>query len=152
MGVFVRRTAAVAFGLTLACFQSLLFAAKGDSEISKEAAKLNQRGIDLLHKKEYEQAIASFREALRIQPEYWDALDNLGKALEAVGKDAEAIVELDKAIAIAPETAAAYADKGMALFQEGKYEEAAALYRQAIERQGLCRGPKWVGCFASSPW
>ena len=43
----------------------------------------------MTHKKEYEQAIASFREALKIQPEYPDALDNLGKALEATGKDAE---------------------------------------------------------------
>ena len=101
--------------------------------ISHEAAKLNQRGLDHLHKKEYEQAIASFREALKIQPEYPDAFDNLGKALESTGKDAEAIADFDKAIKIAPEKAAVYADKGLALFHEGKYEDAAASYRQAIE-------------------
>src|SRR5215469_15944890 len=132
--VFGRCTVALTIGLALVCLGSPFFSADCASESSQDAASLNQRGLDLLHKKDYEQAIVSFREALRIQPEYWDALDNLGKALEAVGKDAEAIVELDKAIAIAPETAAAYADKGMALFQEGKYEEAAASYRQAIER------------------
>ncbi len=41
--------------------------------ISHEAAKLNQRGLDHLDKKDYHQAIASFREALQIQPEYAEA-------------------------------------------------------------------------------
>jgi len=43
------------------------------------------------------------------------------------------MAEFDKAIKIAPENAAAYADKGLALYKQGKYEEAAASYRQAIE-------------------
>src|ERR1700759_2209275 len=100
---------------------------------SHEAAKRNRRGLDHFHKKEYDQAIASFREALQLQPEFPDALDNLGQALEAAGKDAEAIATFDKAIKIAPEKATAYADEGMALFHQGKYEEAATVYRQAIE-------------------
>jgi tetratricopeptide (TPR) repeat protein len=66
-------------------------------KISHQAMKLNQRGLSHLHKKEYDRAIASFREALQIQPEYPDDLDNLGKALDAAGKDAEAIAEFDKA-------------------------------------------------------
>ena len=119
--------------LTLASFGIHFFYADNGSEISQQAMKLNQRGVSHLHKKEYDQAIARFREALQIQPEYPDALDNLGKALDATGKDAEAIAEFDKAIKIAPSNAAAYADRGMALFHEGKYEEAAASYRQAIE-------------------
>ena len=108
-------------------------AARTETPVSPEAAKLNHRGLEHLNKKEYEQAVASFREALQIQPEYPEALDNLGKALEATGKDAEAITDFDKAIQIAPQNAAAYADKGLALFHEAKYEESAAAYRQAIE-------------------
>ena len=100
---------------------------------AQEATKLNQRGVEQLQKKEYEAAIASFREALQQKPEFPEALDNLGKALEASGKDGEAIVDFDKAIQLAPQNATVYADKGMALFHEGKYEEATAAYRQALE-------------------
>jgi len=130
---FVRCIIWLAVGLALACFGLHSIRADNTRDISHEAAKLNQRGLDHLRRKEYDQAIASFREALQVQAEYPDALDNLGKALEATGKDAEAIAEFDKAIKIAPDNAAAHADKGMALFHEGKYEEAAASYRLAIE-------------------
>ena len=104
-----------------------------DTQNSQEAAKLNHRGLEHLNRKEYDQAAASFREALQLQPESPDALDNLGKALEATGKDSEAIADFDKAIQLAPQNAATYADKGLALFHEGKYEDAAAAYRQALE-------------------
>jgi tetratricopeptide (TPR) repeat protein len=128
-----RSATLLALTLFLGLFGAAFGHADNDPAIAHEAAKLNQRGLNHLYKKEYEQAIASFREALKIQPEYPDAFDNLGKALEATGKDAEAIAEFDKAIKIAPEKAAVYADKGLALFHEGKYEDAAASYRQAIE-------------------
>jgi tetratricopeptide (TPR) repeat protein len=142
--LLVRCTTSLAAALTLAGFGIHFLYADNGPEISQQAMKLNQRGLSHLHKKEYDQAIASFRAALEIQPEYPDALDNLGKALDATGKDAEAIAEFDKAIKIAPNNAAAYADRGMALFHEhhkdfseaqiieGKYEKAAASYRQAI--------------------
>ena len=126
---FARSATLLALTLFLGSIGATFSHADNDPGISHEAAKLNQRGLDHLHRKEYEQAIASFREALKIQPEYPDAFDNLGKALESTGKDAEAIAEFDKAIKIAPEKAAVYADKGLALFHEGKYEDAAASYR-----------------------
>jgi tetratricopeptide (TPR) repeat protein len=119
--------------VTLACFSFMSLAASDAPEISQQATKLNHRGLDYLHKKQYDQAITSFREALQIQPEYPDALENLGKALETTGQDAEAIANFDKVISIAPEKAVVYAEKGLALFHAGKYEEAAASYRQAIE-------------------
>ena len=128
-----RSALSLALALAYALLGAAFTRANNGPEISHEAAKLNQRGLDHLHKKEYDQAITSFREALKIQPEFPDALDNLGKALEATGKDADAIAAFDKAIKIAPEKAAVYADKGMALFHEGKYEDAAAAYRQALE-------------------
>ena len=86
----------LASGITLAIVLAFAFSgpskilADTGAEISQQAAKLNHRGLDQLHKKEYEQAIASFREALQLHPEFPEALDNLGKALEATGKDGEA--------------------------------------------------------------
>src|ERR1700704_360923 len=97
--------------ITLACFNFMPLVASNAPEISQQAAKLNHHGLDYLHKKQYDQAITSFREALQIQPEYPDALENLGKALEATGQDAEAIANFDKVISIAPEKAVVYAEK-----------------------------------------
>jgi tetratricopeptide (TPR) repeat protein len=59
--------------------------------------------------------------------------DNLGKALDASGKDSEAVADFDKAIKLAPQNAAIHADRGLALFHEAKYEDSAAAYRQALE-------------------
>ena len=100
---------------------------------SHEAERLNHRGQEYLHKKEYDKAIELFREALRLQPDLTVALDNLGNALELEGKDEAAIAEFDKALKIAPENAALYHDKGLALFHEKKYEEALAAFRKAVE-------------------
>lgn len=93
----------IATALLFLLFAPTKIAASTETPVSPEAAKLNHRGLEHLNKKEYEQAVASFREALQIQPEYPEALDNLGKALEATGKDAEAITDFDKAIQIAPQ-------------------------------------------------
>jgi tetratricopeptide (TPR) repeat protein len=98
--LLVRCTTSLAAALTLASFGIHFLCADNDPEISHQAMKLNQRGLSHLQKKEYDQAIASFREALQIQPEYPDALDNLGKALDATGKDAEAIADFDRAKAL----------------------------------------------------
>src|SRR5262249_52750526 len=91
-----------------------------DAGSSQEARRLNHQGLAHLDKKEYEQAIPLFRQALQLQPDYVDALDNLGKALDAAGKHEEAIGDFDKAIKLAPENAATYYNKGLALFHEGK--------------------------------
>ncbi|HEY6293484.1 MAG TPA: tetratricopeptide repeat protein [Terriglobia bacterium] len=131
---YARVSCTTSLAVALVLWSGLLFSrTDAGQRVPHEATKLNQRGLDHLDKKEYDQAIASFREALQVHPEYPEALDDLGKAVDAAGKDSEAIAEFDEAIKIAPENAAAYADKGLALYNQGKYEEAAASYRQAIE-------------------
>src|SRR5580698_5701300 len=94
---------AVVICLTLAVPRPVKSSAEPTQQNSQEAAKLNQLGVGQLQKKEYDAAIASFREALQRQPEFPEALDNLGKALEATGKDGEAVADFDKAIQLAPQ-------------------------------------------------
>jgi len=72
--LLVRCTTSLAAALTLASFGIHFLYADDGPEISQQAMKLNQRGLSHLHKKEYDQGIASFREALQSQPEYPDAL------------------------------------------------------------------------------
>ena len=50
--------------------------ADADADIAHEATKLNHRGVEQLQKKQYDQAIESFRAALKVQPEYAEALDS----------------------------------------------------------------------------
>ena len=47
-------------------------------------------------------AIAAFREAIRIKPDYADAHANLGAALTSTDGE-QAIRELEKAVALAPD-------------------------------------------------
>src|SRR5690242_2861322 len=112
----------------------LLLASTGSvaSSVPDQALEFNRRGVDHLDKKEYDAAIKSFRDALKVKPDYSDALDNLGKALDAEGKSAEAVRDFKKVIKLAPDNAIAHNDMGRALFHEKKYQESAAAYRQAL--------------------
>src|SRR5690348_15800942 len=67
-----------------------------DLGLAKSVGQLNNRGLDHFKNKQYEEAIRLFRRALDIQPDSPDVLNNLGRALDAVGKDSEAIDDFDK--------------------------------------------------------
>ncbi len=110
----------------------ILAAAQSANAAAGDAVKLNERGLAHLKKKEYDAAIKLFREALQSQPDYAEALDNLGKALDATGKDEEAIGDFDRALKLAPEQAVIHSNKGLALYHEGKFADAAASFREAI--------------------
>jgi tetratricopeptide (TPR) repeat protein len=97
-----------------------------------QAIQLNQRGEALLTKKAYAAAAAEFRKALAIQPDYEDAVHNLGKALQAQGNSEDAVADFQKAIKLAPDDVVAHNDLGHALYHEGKYEDSLASYRKAI--------------------
>jgi tetratricopeptide (TPR) repeat protein len=104
-------------------------AAQSKSVVSPEAEQLNDSDLEHFKKKEYEGSIRLFREALQLQPEFPEALDNLGKALDATGKDDEALSDFDKALKLAPQDAAVHCDKGLALLHEKRFEESATAYR-----------------------
>ena len=55
-----------------------------------------------------EEAIAEYRTAIRLKPDYADAHTNLGAALNDQGKFAEAIPELREAIRLKPDYAGAH--------------------------------------------
>lgn len=55
-----------------------------------------------------------------------------GNALLAVGHSEEAIIEYDKAIALKPDAAEAYSNKGLDLHSLSRYEEAVVEYNKAI--------------------
>ena len=79
-----------------------------------------------------EEAIAEYRTAIRIQPDFALAHNNLGSALDRKGKRDEAIAEHRTAIRLQPDFALAHNNLGSALDRQGKREEAIAEYRTVL--------------------
>jgi protein O-GlcNAc transferase len=89
-------------------------------------------GLALQGKGNLDEAIAAYRQAICLKPDYADAYSNLGIALRDQGKLGEAIVAYRQSIGIKPDFAQAHSNLGNALREQGKLDEAIAAFRQAI--------------------
>jgi tetratricopeptide (TPR) repeat protein len=78
------------------------------------------------------EAIAEFREVVRLKPDFAQAHINLGVALRDQGKLTEAIAELREAIRLKPDDAQAHSHLGNTRRDQGKFTEAIAAYSTAI--------------------
>ena len=81
---------------------------------------------------QYEEAIASYKEALRIKPDDADAHYNLGYVYRELGQYEEAIASFKKSIRIKPDDANAHYSLGLAYDESGQYEEAIASYKEVL--------------------
>ena len=90
-------------------------------------------GIALAARGQFDEAIAHYRKALEIKPDYAEAHDNLGLALAGRGQVDEAIAHYRKALEIEPDYADAHYNLGIALADRGQIDEAIAHYRKALE-------------------
>jgi superkiller protein 3 len=84
-------------------------------------------------RKDYDGAIAAFREVIRLQKDNPVAHHNLGTALFHKGLLADAIDEYRKAIALDPRYPNAHLNLGRALVKQGKFADAEAALRTAVE-------------------
>jgi tetratricopeptide (TPR) repeat protein len=96
-------------------------------------------GIYLDKQGNTQEAIAAYREAIRLGPQLRYAYYNLGNILEKQGKLEEAIVLLKEAIPIKSHNAVTrenlarlYYKQGIYLNNQGKAQEAIAAHREAI--------------------
>ena len=76
-------------------------------------------------------AIAEFKEAIRLKPDFAEVHNNLGSALYAEGQRDAAITEYKEAIRLKPDDAKAHNNLGLALYAEGQRDAATAEYREA---------------------
>ncbi|MDY6938069.1 MAG: tetratricopeptide repeat protein [Cyanobacteriota bacterium] len=88
-------------------------------------------GQVLAKQEQWEKAIASYRQALQIQPSS-DIYLSLAESLVRVGKEAEAISSYQKAIEQQPNLAIAYHNLADLLQKQGNLKKAVSAYRQAI--------------------
>jgi len=104
-----------------------------NSAISGSAKLKFEEGKRQVLEATLDEAIISFREAIVIQPDYIPALNQLGNALQGLGRSEEAIAVYQKVLEINPNVAAAYCNLGCIWQMQGKFEEAITAYQRAIE-------------------
>jgi tetratricopeptide (TPR) repeat protein len=96
-----------------------------------------QRGAQLQRKRKIPEAIAAFREAIRLKPDHVDAHAVLGSDLLFQGMPTEATAEIREAIRLKPPKrstmARLHSELGDALVAQKMMDEAVAPYREAIE-------------------
>jgi len=90
------------------------------------------KGNTLMNKRNFEEAEKEFREAIKINPNYADAHNNLGILLQNLNRYEEAEKEYRESIRINPNYAEAHNNLGNLLQNLNRYEEAEKEYREAI--------------------
>ncbi len=90
-------------------------------------------GCALGAQRKLDQAVAAYRRALQIKPEYPEALLNLGNVLHESGRLDEAVAACREALRQRPRYAEAHFNLGNALRDQGHVDEAVASYRRAVE-------------------
>ena len=80
----------------------------------------------------YEEAIADYNEAIRINPESAEAYYNRGTTKDMLGRHEEAIEDYKEASRVNPQFAQAYYNRGNAKDALGRHEEAIEDYDEAI--------------------
>ena len=100
---------------------------------SSKASLLGELGKLLYSGKEYEVALASFDQALKIKPDDHEAWNSRGIALRKLGRLEEAISSYDQALKIKPDYHKAWYGRGYALDDLGRIEEAISSYDQALK-------------------
>jgi len=80
-----------------------------------------------------EEAMAQYREALRIEPDAWDTLSDLGVALAAQGRWDEAVENFLKVNQLNPNSPDVLYNLGFALAAQGRWKEAIERYRQVLQ-------------------
>ena len=99
---------------------------------SRNAIAHGNLGLFLAGQGRCDEAIAQYREALEINPDYVQAHGNL-RGPGPAGTGDEAIAEYRELLKISPRDAEAYCNSGLALASAGRLDEAAAEYREAIK-------------------
>lgn len=94
----------------------------------------NILGYALADQGKVDEAIAHYREAIRLQPGFAEAHNNLAVALARQNRLDEAIPEFQAAVRLAPAAALTHYDLGFALASQKRLDEAITEYSEAIRQ------------------
>jgi len=79
-----------------------------------------------------DEAIQQVREAVRLDPDFWEARSFLGEELAFAGRTSEAQQEFEAVLRLQPNHPLAHLNLGVALFQQGRKEEAVRHFEAAL--------------------
>ena len=108
---------------------------KTQSVVNKEIINSDktQDGLVFLQLGHYQEALASFDQAITINRNSTDTWCGIGNALYYLGRYEEAIISFDKALVLKPDYYEALYNRGIALSDLGRYEEAITSYDKALQ-------------------
>jgi tetratricopeptide (TPR) repeat protein len=98
----------------------------------QKARPHNNLGSALVKKWRFKEAIRHCHEALRINPDFWEAHYDLARALVRLERVEEGISQYYEALQINPEYADAHYNLGRALMLQERFEEAISHYYEAL--------------------
>jgi Flp pilus assembly protein TadD len=93
----------------------------------------NALGVALQWTGRSDEALAHFREAVRLDQEFTEAHANLGLALKASGRLDEAVAHCERAVQLAPDVANFHFSLALVLKAAGRRDEAVEQYERALE-------------------
>ncbi|MGD1699249.1 GNAT family N-acetyltransferase [Dapis sp. BLCC M229] len=103
------------------------------ASIGETAKAQFETGKNMARQGNLEGAVASFTEAIRLQPDYLAAHNQLGKAYQQLGQTQEAISTYKNLLSINPNLAQAHCNLGAIWQIQGHTEDALAAYQKAID-------------------
>lgn len=108
------------------------------SSIPESWKILYNEGFKLGNQHKYPEAIAKYKEAISLNPEYGPAYHAWGDCLLKLERYSQAIIKFALAIIYIPEHAAPYFNWGLALECQDNYPEAAKKYFEATQKDPSC--------------
>jgi tetratricopeptide (TPR) repeat protein len=100
---------------------------------SKNAVIANKIGIAYHQMQQLDSARKSYEQAIRLKPDYAEAINNLGTVYYARKSFGRAIRYYQRALKYAPNSASIYSNLGTAYFARKKYKEAMETYQTALK-------------------
>jgi tetratricopeptide (TPR) repeat protein len=98
-----------------------------------DALSWNNKGLALLDLSQPDKAYVAYEQALKADPNHFDALFNMGVTLNQLKKYPESIKAYDRAIAVKPDYADAYFTRGQVYINANEYGKAIADYEKALQ-------------------
>ncbi|EKF86533.1 tetratricopeptide repeat protein [Methanobacterium formicicum] len=126
-----------------------------DEDLETDYQQFNNRGLALYHKKKYSPAIKLYDKALKIHPDFPEALNNKGnaiiqmiknkKSMERIKGYKQALSCYNKALEIQPSNLDILNNKGLALAYLGDYENSYKVFEEAVKIDPHDLGTKITG-------